>query len=51
MLPAQRQKAAEEAVLRRTVDKDDVAEQVVTIARGDSTTGQNVIVDAGRFFH
>ena len=44
MLPAQRQKAAEEAVLRRTVDKDDVAEQVVTIARSDSTTGQNVIV-------
>jgi 3-oxoacyl-[acyl-carrier protein] reductase len=51
MLPAQRQKSAEEAVLRRTVDKDDVAEQVVTIARSDSTTGQNVIIDAGRFFH
>jgi len=51
MLPEQVQRARDEAVLRRTVDKDDVAEQVVTLARSDSTTGQNVIIDAGRFFH
>jgi 3-oxoacyl-[acyl-carrier protein] reductase len=51
MLPAQRERGRAESVLRRTVDKDDVAEQVVTLARSDSTTGQNVIVDAGRFFH
>jgi 3-oxoacyl-[acyl-carrier protein] reductase len=51
MLPEQRQRGRDEAVLRRTVDKDDVAQQVVTLARSDSTTGQNVIVDAGRFFH
>ncbi len=51
MLPAQREKAAQESVLHRSVDKDDVAHQVVTLARSDSTTGQNVIVDAGRFFH
>jgi 3-oxoacyl-[acyl-carrier protein] reductase len=51
MLPEQRERGRAESVLGRTVDKDDVAEQVVTLARSDSTTGQNVIVDAGRFFH
>lgn len=51
MLPAQREKAAQESVLHRSVDKDDVAAQVVTLARSDSTTGQNVVIDAGRFFH
>ena len=51
MLPDQVQRGRQEAVLRRTVDKDDVAQQVVTLAKSDSTTGQSVIVDAGRFFH
>lgn len=51
MLPEQRQRGLDESVLRRTVAKEDVAEQVVTLARSDSTTGQNVIIDAGRFFH
>lgn len=51
MLPEQVQRGRDEAVLRRTVDKEDVAQQVVTLARSDSTTGQNVIIDAGRFFH
>jgi len=51
MLPEQVARGRAEAVLGRTVDKDDVADQVVTLARSDSTTGQNVIIDAGRFFH
>lgn len=51
MLPEQVQRGRDEAVLRRSVDKEDVALQVVTLARSDSTTGQNVIIDAGRFFH
>jgi 3-oxoacyl-[acyl-carrier protein] reductase len=51
MLPDQVQRGKDEAVLRRTVDKDDVAHQVVTLAKSESTTGQNVIIDAGRFFH
>jgi 3-oxoacyl-[acyl-carrier protein] reductase len=51
MLPEQVERGRREAVLARTVDKDDVADQVVTLARSDSTTGQSVIVDAGRFFH
>jgi 3-oxoacyl-[acyl-carrier protein] reductase len=51
MLPEQRERGRAESVLGRTVDKDDVANQVVTLARSESTTGQNVIIDAGRFFH
>ena len=51
MLPEQVARGRAEAVLGRTVDKDDVAQQAVTLARSDSTTGQNVIIDAGRFFH
>jgi 3-oxoacyl-[acyl-carrier protein] reductase len=51
LLPAQLERAMSESVLKRTVDKEDVAELVVTLAKSDSTTGQNVIVDAGRFFH
>lgn len=51
MLPEQVARGRAEAVLGRTVDKDDVARQVVTLARSDSTTGQNVIIDAGRFLH
>jgi len=51
LLPQQIQRSTEQAVLRRAVEKDDVADQVLTLARSDSTTGQNVVIDAGRFFH
>jgi 3-oxoacyl-[acyl-carrier protein] reductase len=51
MLPEQVQQSKDDSVLRRAVNKDDVAEQVVTFARSSSTTDQNVIIDAGRFFH
>jgi 3-oxoacyl-[acyl-carrier protein] reductase len=38
------------AVLKRIVDRDDVADQVVAFARSESTTGQNVVIDSGRSF-
>ena len=41
--------ATEYAVLRRAVDKDDVAGQVVLFCRSDSVTGQTIIMDCGRF--
>jgi len=40
--------AADRTLLRRTVDKDDVAEQLVTFCRSDSVTGQTVLMDCGR---
>ena len=51
LLPDQIRRAVQESVLHRPVETDDVAEQVVTFARSDSTTGQNVVIDSGRFFH
>jgi hypothetical protein len=44
-------RASETALLHRAVDKDDVADQVVALARSDSTTGQNILIDAVLFFH
>ena len=35
--------------LKRAVDKDDVARQVVELCRTDSTTGHTVLIDCGRF--
>ena len=51
LLPAQIEVAMSTAVLGRAADRDDVADQVVTFARTDSTTGQTMVIDAGRFFH
>jgi 3-oxoacyl-[acyl-carrier protein] reductase len=39
------------SLLQKAADRDDVADQVVTFARTDSTTGQTLVIDAGRFFH
>ncbi len=36
-------------LLRHAVNKDDVAEQLVTFCRSDSVTGQTVVMDCGRF--
>jgi len=46
--PAMAEQARHGTVLHRATDKDDVAEQVVTLCRTSSTTGQVVVVDAGR---
>lgn len=40
--------AAERTLLKRTVDKDDVAEQLVTLCRSASITGQTILMDSGR---
>ena len=40
--------AASRTLLGRTVDKDDVAEQLITFCRSDSVTGQTVLMDCGR---
>ena len=43
--------ARDRVVLKRAVDKDDVADQVVALCRNDSITGQTLVIDAGRVFH
>lgn len=49
--PDQVRRSSEAAILKHVAHKPDVADQVVTFARTDSTTGQNVVIDSGRFFH
>jgi 3-oxoacyl-[acyl-carrier protein] reductase len=39
------------SLLGKAADRDDVAAQVVAFARSDTTTGQTMVIDAGRFFH
>jgi 3-oxoacyl-[acyl-carrier protein] reductase len=39
------------SLLKRAVDKDDIATQVVEFCRTDSVTGQTLVMDSGRFFH
>lgn len=39
------------SLLRRPTSREDVADQVVAFVRSDSTTGQTVCVDAGRYLH
>ncbi len=46
--PAYAASAADRTLLRRTVDKDDVADQLITFCRSESVTGQTVLMDCGR---
>jgi 3-oxoacyl-[acyl-carrier protein] reductase len=48
---AVRRSALQRAVLQRGTSSQDVAEQVVTFCRSDSTTGQVLPVDAGYVFN
>ena len=48
--PEMRQRGVESSVLKRAADLNDIAEQVVTFCRSDTTTGQNLVIDSGRVF-
>jgi 3-oxoacyl-[acyl-carrier protein] reductase len=39
------------SLLGKAADKDDVALQVVTMCRTNTTTGQTLVIDSGRTFH
>ena len=49
--PVYREQARTGSALGRAVDKDDVADQVVSFCRTDSITGQTLVMDCGRFYH
>jgi len=49
--PAYVERSKAGAALQRAASCDDVAEQVVLFCRTESTTGQTLVVDAGRVFH
>ncbi|MBM3933897.1 MAG: SDR family oxidoreductase [SAR202 cluster bacterium] len=51
-LPPEAQKRSiESSLLKRPAEKDDVASLVVEFCKTDSVTGQNIVVDSGRYFH
>jgi 3-oxoacyl-[acyl-carrier protein] reductase len=43
--------AAAASLLKKAADKDDVADQVVTMCRTETMTGQTMVIDSGRIFH
>ena len=43
--------SAPTSLLRKAADKDDVADQVVTMCRTNTVTGQTLEIDSGRTFH
>jgi 3-oxoacyl-[acyl-carrier protein] reductase len=48
---SQIERSAANSLLKRAADKDDVADQVVTLCRAETTTGDTIVIDAGRAFH
>jgi 3-oxoacyl-[acyl-carrier protein] reductase len=51
LLKSQIDASASAALLKKAADKDDVADQVVTMCRTETMTGQTVAIDSGRIFH
>ena len=51
LLPAQIERSSASSLLKKAADKDDCADQVITMCRTDTMTGQTVVIDAGRVFH
>ena len=49
--PEQIENSAKTSLLRKAADKDDVADQVVTMCRTNTMTGQTIVIDSGRTFH
>ncbi len=51
LLPAHIERATSTSLLKIPADKDDCADQVVTLCRTNTTTGQTVVINSGRIFH
>jgi 3-oxoacyl-[acyl-carrier protein] reductase len=49
--PALVERTTKNAALQRPVERDDVAQQVLTFCRSDSTTGQVLVLDSGVVYH
>ncbi len=49
--PEQVKNARAGALIGKAAERDDVADQVVAFVRSDSTTGQTLVIDGGRYFH
>jgi 3-oxoacyl-[acyl-carrier protein] reductase len=45
------EKGRQQSLLGKAADKDDIADQVVTMCRTNTMTGQTLVIDSGRTFH
>ena len=45
------EKARKAALTGKAAEKKDVVEQILTLIRTESTTGQTIVIDGGRVFH
>ncbi len=50
LLPEMIERSSSSSLLQKPADKDDCANQVVTFCKSDTTTGQTMVIDAGRVF-
>jgi 3-oxoacyl-[acyl-carrier protein] reductase len=48
--PEHIQRSASTSLLKKPADKDDCADMVVTMCRTETMTGQNMVIDSGRYF-
>ena len=51
MDPAMVVRSRSRTLLKKAADKDDVADQVLTMCRTDTMTGQTIVIDSGMVFH
>jgi 3-oxoacyl-[acyl-carrier protein] reductase len=51
LLQSEIERAASQSLLQMPADKDDVADQVVTMCRTNTMTGQTIVIDSGRVFN
>lgn len=49
--PERMARSAAASLLKKSADKGDCADMVVTMCRSDTMTGQTVVIDAGKVFH
>jgi 3-oxoacyl-[acyl-carrier protein] reductase len=49
--PERMARSAAASLLKKSADKGDCADMVVTMCRTDTMTGQTVVIDAGKVFH
>jgi 3-oxoacyl-[acyl-carrier protein] reductase len=45
------EKARKAALTGKAAEKEDVVDQILTLIRTESTTGQTIVIDGGRVFH
>jgi 3-oxoacyl-[acyl-carrier protein] reductase len=51
LTPEHIENAIKASLIKKAVDRDDVAEAVRVFIETDSITGQNIVIDGGRYFH